>query len=1099
MIDNFYKKLIEDSLIGYAYCRIICDKKGAPIDYEFIEVNPAFEKLAGIIGAEIIGKKITTVLPDIKNNKIDLISFFGDVAINGGNKEFEYYSEPLKKWYNVNVYSPQKTYVIFYFMDISKQTLAIRESEKQFRGVVENSRDAFYRRNALSGTYEYVSPIIKKIVGYTQEEMVNMTVSELLDKIHSEDLPRLRTLIRGATQNDEVSYEFEYRFLCKDGNYRWLVDRSTLVKDEIGKPKYIFGTFQDVTEQKIAEAQLIEAKEYFELVYNISPDSSIITRLSDGLIINVNEVFIANNGYTREELIGNSSLALNLYANPSDRNLIVSELKAKGYCKNIETIFKRRDGTKFVGLMSSQTFNNGERYCFSSIRDITDLKIIEKKNIQANFLIQQTRNNFNSFFNTIKDMLFVLDTKGTILHINNTVCNRLEYTEEELIGKSILVVHPENRKNEVYQIVEDMLSLKIDLCLIPVITKSGKEIPVETRVVMGSWDGKNVLFGVVKDISELKMSEEKFAKAFHLSPVIMAISTMDDGLYIDVNAAFIETLGYSREDVIGKKSTELGLFADSRDRKKIMTEYQKNGKIQNIEILVKDKKGLIHNGIFSLGTISVGKKLCWLTTMIDDTDRKKAEEKLKESTEKYITIFDQSPIAIELYGSDGNLLAANTACLKLFGIKEISEISVYNLFKDLISTYDMKRQLLNNDSIRIETLFDFEIAKRDRNFKTTCSGIIELDCTITPLIIDNKTIGYIDQIQDITEQKNAEKEIRYLSYHDHLTGLYNRRFYEEALKRLDTKENLPLSIIMGDVNGLKLINDSFGHIIGDELLIKVANVIKNGCREGDIVARLGGDEFVMIFPRTQAEETEKIIKRIKSILLNEKINAVNISVSFGYQTKNILEKNIQEVLKETEDNMYKNKLFESLSLRSKTIDVIMDTLFEKSHREMLHSYRVSEICEVIATKMKLGKDSINQIRIAGLMHDIGKIAIDEAILNKPAKLNIEEFNEIKRHSEIGYRILSSANEFSEIATFILQHHERWDGKGYPKGLKGEEISLQARIICLADSYDAMTSDRPYKKGLSEEDAIIEIEKNTSSQFDPEIAKVFIESVLKSKI
>jgi HD-GYP domain-containing protein (c-di-GMP phosphodiesterase class II) len=143
--------------------------------------------------------------------------------------------------------------------------------------------------------------------------------------------------------------------------------------------------------------------------------------------------------------------------------------------------------------------------------------------------------------------------------------------------------------------------------------------------------------------------------------------------------------------------------------------------------------------------------------------------------------------------------------------------------------------------------------------------------------------------------------------------------------------------------------------------------------------------------------------------------------------------------------------------------------------------------------MDFDKEDINQIRIAGLMHDIGKIGIEEKILNKPNKLNQEERYELIRHVEIGYRILSSVNEFSEIANHVLEHHERWDGSGYPKGLKGEEISLQARIIAIADSFDAMTTDRPYRGALNEQEAIKELKRCSGTQFDPEIVKIFIEN------
>lgn len=222
---------------------------------------------------------------------------------------------------------------------------------------------------------------------------------------------------------------------------------------------------------------------------------------------------------------------------------------------------------------------------------------------------------------------------------------------------------------------------------------------------------------------------------------------------------------------------------------------------------------------------------------------------------------------------------------------------------------------------------------------------------------------------------------------------------------------------------------------------------------------------------------------------------IELSISFGNDTKTTESQSIAELVVQAENHMYRHKLYERSSAKSKTIDLIMNTLFEKSSREAMHSKRVSQLCQSIATKMSLNKDAINHMRIAGLMHDIGKIGVDEKILNKPGRLTIEERVDIERHPEIGWKILSSTTEFSELAQFILSHHERWDGGGYPNGLKGEEIQIEARIIAVADAYDAMTSKRSYKEGMSKENAIIELKRCAGTQFDPEIVEVFINNVL----
>lgn len=365
------------------------------------------------------------------------------------------------------------------------------------------------------------------------------------------------------------------------------------------------------------------------------------------------------------------------------------------------------------------------------------------------------------------------------------------------------------------------------------------------------------------------------------------------------------------------------------------------------------------------------------------------------------------------------------------------------------------------------------------------------------LDFDNQgnAVRVIGATQDITKRKKADEEIIYLSYHDKLTGLYNRRFYEEEIKRLDSERNLPISIIIGDVNGLKLVNDAFGHDKGDELLQKAAAFIKSACRIEDIVARWGGDEFVILLPKTKTEEAEEIVKRIKDMYSNIYINALSVSISFGWDTKRKPDEDILKVLKSAEDYMYKHKIIENKGMRSNTINTIINTLHEKNSREEQHSKRVSEICENIGNAMGFSEIEVNRLKVVGLLHDIGKIALDESILNKPGKLTDDEWKEIKRHPDIGYRIISSSYDMSELADCILAHHERWDGSGYPKGLKGEAIPRVARIIAIADSYDAMTSERSYRKALSEEEVLAEIRNNAGTQFEPEIVRIFIEKVL----
>lgn len=351
--------------------------------------------------------------------------------------------------------------------------------------------------------------------------------------------------------------------------------------------------------------------------------------------------------------------------------------------------------------------------------------------------------------------------------------------------------------------------------------------------------------------------------------------------------------------------------------------------------------------------------------------------------------------------------------------------------------------------------------------------------------------------RDITSEKQEQEYILKLTYKDQLTGLYNRRYYEEQIEKLSGSEFLPLAIMMIDVNGLKLTNDAFGHHIGDELLKKVAKNLISCDSKGGFACRVGGDEFLMVFPNTDEKEAEYLVDKLYELVSAEKLENIVISISAGCQVRTDVSQSIRDTLIKAENHMFRKKIVESQSMRNQTVNIIMQTLNEKNEREKRHSVEVAKWAKEIGVAMGLSVQKVKEIELAGLLHDIGKIAIKEDILNKPGKLTEEEYDEIKRHPESGYHILKSVDEYSSLAQCVLEHHERFDGKGYPKGIKGSQISLIARIIAVADAFEAMIAQRPYRKSLTEEMAIEEIKKNANTQFDPEIVTAFLKIFDKS--
>lgn len=613
-------------------------------------------------------------------------------------------------------------------------------------------------------------------------------------------------------------------------------------------------------------------------------------------------------------------------------------------------------------------------------------------------------------------------------------------------------------------------------------------------------DGKPIrVLGVIQDITKqkfiediLRMSEENLRITLQSIGDGVIATDINESVQLLNNSAQSMT-GWTQEQAVGLSFSEVFNISHEEPNmiiKDPVKEVLKTNKICELanHAILTSKDGSRRNIADSAAPIKdiYGNTKGVVMVFRDVTERKEMNLRL----EKYKILVEKSNDPMFFIDEKGRILEANDAAVRIYGYtyKEFSFMNIFDL-----RYLENKSIIYNQMEVANEKGLIFETEHCLKN-----GTKISVEVSSIGTLLGGKSV-LLSIVRDITERKKAQEEILYLSYHDQLTGLYNRRFYEEELMRLDTERNLPIALVIADVNGLKLTNDAFGHNAGDILLKKIADILKRECRADEIVARIGGDEFVFLFPKTDAKGAEKIIQRIHANITKEKMDNIILSISMGFSVKQNVFDDINGVFKKAEDNMYKNKLSEGKSIRSKTIDLIMNSLYEKSRREMLHSKRVSEICEAISLKMNFEKDHVNRIRIAGLMHDIGKIGINDNILNKGEKLNKDEWTEIKRHPEIGYRILSSVNEFSQIADYVLEHQERWDGKGYPKGLKGDEISIEARIIAVADSYDAMTSERSYRSALSQEVAIEELRKNAGTQFDFELVSVFIEKVLSKLV
>lgn len=474
-------------------------------------------------------------------------------------------------------------------------------------------------------------------------------------------------------------------------------------------------------------------------------------------------------------------------------------------------------------------------------------------------------------------------------------------------------------------------------------------------------------------------------------------------------------------------------------------------------------------------------KEVWLKDYIKDPQHiQEVLHKISESAPVFEKAFDLGPVPFILFNGTFELIKLNKKAELLMG--NVKGIQLRNLVHhESLDLFDYFMKGFRTSDVDNQTLLWFLLKEKKRYIKFMVNKLNE---SLYQGILVDESFG-----------NETLKTLEVMGFKDYLTGLYNRRYFHAEMTRLDVKRNYPLGLIMADLNGLKLINDAFGHHLGDQMIQEVAKVLLDVCREDDIVARIGGDEFAVILPNTEKLELEGLLKRIKDEILQRKIENIQLSLALGFSVKICQEDHFNKFFKRSEDMMYKDKLLNASSQRADIINGILSTLHEKHPRESHHSKNVSRYMVKFGEAMGFGADRLHKVESAGLLHDIGKIAIDYKVLEEKRTLFKEEQALVQTHSEIGYRILKNTVTFGDIAEIVLYHHERVDGQGYPRGLKGSLIPLESRMLNICDAYDAMISNDSYRRPLNKKKAVEELLSHAGSQFDPLLIDIFIRKVI----
>lgn len=479
---------------------------------------------------------------------------------------------------------------------------------------------------------------------------------------------------------------------------------------------------------------------------------------------------------------------------------------------------------------------------------------------------------------------------------------------------------------------------------------------------------------------------------------------------------------------------------------------------------------------------------------------------IEDDYENFVKIVKSIPVPIFWKDTNFNYLGVNYKFEELMGIDEKKivgeKLDLFINEKIRLMFEKTDKDILNQKKYMNDLVIDFVGVDGEKKY---------IRINKMPIYKGKEIFGILGIVEDMTNVTKLKEKMENSIYSDELTGLNNNVYFNEKIKTLNTSSDLPISVIMLDIDGLKVINDSLGHKMGDKLICKVSECMNKSCRDTDVVARLGGDEFAIILPKASEENCKKVIDRIENNIKKSNLDGLPIYISCGFKTKNKLEEDLMKLLEKADSEMYTKKVALKEYKRSELVKSMLNILFEVLPNEKYHVNKVAEISYKMAKKLKLDKKTCEKIKMEAYLHDIGKIGIDRELLEKVNYIEDLDWKDLVRHSEIGYSILNTSAKFRDYANIIYYHHEHVDGTGYPRKIKGDKIPFESKILCVADQI----ADQMHKKMLKKYGSDLDIcnidddevhtdivdflNENKNKMFDPNLADVAIKLLEKSEI
>lgn len=872
---------------------------------------------------------------------------------------------------------------------------------------------------------------------------------------------------------------------------------------------------QQLDESEKNKDALADAHQSLEVLLDFLPDPTFAIDLT-GNITMWNRAMEELTGLKAREMLGkgNYEYTIPFYGNrrPITVNLALPDNEpAKGYYKNAvfhnDTIFTEEfcpqlgvNGAYLASKASILLDRKGNK-----IGAIQTLRNVSEQKAQEAALLE-SEEKYRNIIQSLDDGYFEVDLAGNFIFFNKALHQSVGYSAQEMMGLNYRFVMDQENADKVLRAFNRVYTTGKPIKEFGwyVVRKDSSKLFVESTILPILENNEIIGFrGLIRDITERKKTEEALqASERQLNEQVKYLNTLIDNLNeifvtYDVagkitfaNKRTYTILGYKPEEAIGQLVVDFIVEEDKEFVAKNIYNRLKNGESSSYETRIAHRK--VGNILVKLNASPIinenGLVIGGMILAEDITERKIAEEQLKFSEARYRAIVEDQTELIARSLPDGTITFVNEAYCRYFNLERDL---IYGMnFLDNVYEPDQELVLRCVNSLNIKS----PVKALESRVKMSDGTIRWLNWTHRAIYDDDDNlIDYQSVGSDVTERKLAEDRLNYLSKHDILTGIYNRAYFEEKMKVFEETYCTPISLIMCDVDGLKLINDTLGHDEGDELLRSVAQVLSNSFRKNDIVARVGGDEFAILLPGSKQRVTESAVNRIKENikLYNMSNPKVPLSLSIGCAIRNDLNISMLELYQEADNNMYREKLHSGQSARSSIVQTLMKALEARDFITEGHGDRMQSLIVKMAKSLKLSNQKINELKLFAQFHDIGKVGIPDNILFKEGPLTSEEYAIMKRHSEIGHRIALSAPELVHIADWILKHHEWWNGEGYPLGIKETGIPVECRVLAIVDAYDSMTNDRPYREAMTHKEAVKELKRNAGKQFDPLLVEKFL--------